>query len=111
MDVDPITVYYYQTNSGQCPFKDWFDSLDKPVQQIVDARLTRVRRGLLGHAENLGGGVWELKIDVGPGFRVYYGRVGKTIVILLHAGHKKGQQGDIDSARVCWEDYLRRARG
>ena len=110
MDAGPITVYYYQTSSGRCPFKDWFNSLDMQIQQIVDARLTRVRRGLLGHAENLGGGVWELKFDVGPGFRIYYGRVGKLIVILLHAGHKKKQESDIDAARECWTDYLRRTR-
>ena len=83
---------------------------DAQIQQIVDARLTRVRRGLLGHAENLGGGVWELKFDVGPGFRVYYGRVGKAIVILLYAGDKKKQAGDIDAAREFWADYLRRTR-
>ncbi|MEK7656121.1 MAG: type II toxin-antitoxin system RelE/ParE family toxin [Elusimicrobiota bacterium] len=110
MDIEPVTVYYYQTSSGRCPFRDWFDSLDKTVQQMVDARLTRVRRGLLGHAENLGGGVWELKFDVGPGFRVYCGRVGGSIVILLRAGHKKRQQSDIDSVRECWADYLRRTR-
>ncbi|MBI5622184.1 MAG: type II toxin-antitoxin system RelE/ParE family toxin [Elusimicrobia bacterium] len=110
MDTDPIAVYYYQTNSGRCPFRDWLDSLDQQIQQIVDARLTRVRRGLLGHAANLGGGLWELKFDVGPGYRIYYGRVGKAIVILLHAGHKKGQGSDIDAAREYWADYLRRAR-
>lgn len=110
MDISPIAVYYYQTSSGRCPFKDWFNSLDEQVQQIVDARLTRVRRGLLGHAENLGGGVWELKLDVGPGFRIYYGRAGKSIVILLQAGHKKSQSSDIDSARECWSDYLRRTQ-
>lgn len=50
-----ITVYYYQTNAGRCPFKDWFNSLDVKIQQIIDARLTRIRRGLFGHAETLGG--------------------------------------------------------
>lgn len=53
MDIGPIAVYYYQTSSGRCPFKEWFNSLDEQIQQIVDARLTRVRRGLFGHAENL----------------------------------------------------------
>ena len=110
MDIGPIAVYYYQTSTGRCPFRDWLESLDQQIQQIIDARLTRVRRGLLGHAENLGGGLWELKFDVGPGYRIYYGRVGKTIVILLHAGHKKGQTSDIDTAREYWADYERRTK-
>jgi putative addiction module killer protein len=110
LDIGPIAVYYYQTGSGRCPFKSWFETLDRPIQQIIDARLTRVRRGLLGRVENLGGGLWELKFDVGPGYRIYFGRVGKTIVILLHAGQKKGQAGDIDAARECWADYLRRSK-
>jgi putative addiction module killer protein len=110
MDIAPIIVYYYQTSSGRCPFKDWFNSLEERIQQIVDARLTRVRRGLFGDAENLGGGIWELKLDVGPGHRIYYGMDGKSVVILLHAGHKKGQSGDIDAAREYWADYLRRTR-
>lgn len=110
MDIGPIAVYYYQTNSGRCPFKDWFESLDQQIQQAIDARLTRVRRGLLGHAENIGGGLWELKFDLGPGYRIYCGKVGKTVVILLHAGHKKGQSGDIEAAREYWADYLRRTK-
>ncbi|MFA5140743.1 MAG: type II toxin-antitoxin system RelE/ParE family toxin [Elusimicrobiota bacterium] len=110
MDIGPIAVYYYQTSSGRCPFKDWFDSLDPRIQQIIDARLTRVRRGLLGHSESLGRGLWELKFDLGPGFRIYYARAGKTIVILLHGGQKRGQASDIEAAREYWTDYLRRTR-
>ena len=110
MDVGRMTVYYYQTDSGRCPFKEWFDSLDARFQQIVDARMTRVRRGLFGNAENLGGGVSELKIDAGPGFRVYYGRAGKAVVLLLRGGDKKTQSTDIETARAYWADYLRRAR-
>lgn len=110
MDIAPITVYYYQTNAGRCPFKDWFNSLDVKIQQIVDARLTRIRRGLFGHAETLGGGLWEFKFDVGPGYRIYYGKVGKTVVILLCAGHKKGQSSDIATARDFWADYTRRTK-
>jgi len=110
MEIDPITIYYYQATSGRCPFKTWFDSLDEGTQLYVDARLTRVRRGLLGKNKNLAGGVWELKIDTGPGYRIYYGRDGKTVVILLCAGHKKTQSKDIKAARENWADYSRRER-
>ncbi|MBI2193890.1 MAG: type II toxin-antitoxin system RelE/ParE family toxin [Planctomycetes bacterium] len=107
---DLVPTSCYQTSSGRCPFKDWFDALDRHIQQVFDARLTRIRRGLFGQAENLSRGVWELKFDVGPGFRIYYGRAGGPIVILLHAGHRKRQAGDIDVAREYWADYVRRTR-
>ena len=110
MDIAPITIFYYQKTSCQCPFRDWLDSLVIGTQEMVDARLARVRRGLLGDSKYLGAGVYEFKFQVGPGYRIYYGRDGKTIVILLHAGHKKGQSADIDTAREFWEDYLRRTR-
>lgn len=110
MDTTPISVYYYQTTSGKCPFREWFESLDESIQQMVDARMARVRRGLLGNAENLGQGVFELKFDVGPGFRVYFGRTGKAIVILLHGGSKKGQSADIEAAKTYWADYVRRTK-
>jgi putative addiction module killer protein len=110
MDITLVTVLYYQTDSGRCPFRDWLDSLATGTQTVVDIRLTRVRRGLFGDCRYLGNGLYELKFDVGPGYRIYYGRDGKTVVILLHAGHKKRQSADIDVARGFWADYLRRTR-
>ena len=110
MDIAPVTVLYYQTDSGRCPFRDWLDSLGAGTQGMVDIRLTRVRRGLFGDSRYLGDGVYELKFDVGPGYRIYYGRDGKTVVILLHAGHKKCQSADINTAREFWADYSRRTR-
>jgi len=110
MDIVPITIKYYQMSSGHSPYREWLDSLDIGIQVIIDARLIRVRRGLFGNTEHLGSGVWELKFDVGPGYRVYYGRDAKTLVILLHAGHKKSQSKDIETAHEFWADYLRRSR-
>ncbi|MFH1619885.1 MAG: type II toxin-antitoxin system RelE/ParE family toxin [bacterium] len=109
-DIAPVTVLYYQTNSGRCPFRDWLDSMGTGTQKMVDIRLTRVRRGLFGDSEYLRNGVHELKFDVGPGYRIYYGKDGKTVVILLYAGHKKHQSADIDAAISFWKDYLRRTR-
>lgn len=111
MDTTPVAVYCFQTSGGRCPFRDWMNSLDHKTQQIIDARLTRVRRGLIGYAEHLGGGLIELKFDVGPGYRIYCGKDGSSIVILLCAGDKKGQSRDIDTAREYWADYLRRTKG
>lgn len=110
MDIAPVEIRYYQTTLAKRPFEEWPDSLDTTLQQIVAARLARVRRGLFGDAKPVGNGVSELRIDVGPGHRIYYGRDGKVVVILLHAGEKKNQSADIKLAEDLWRDYLRRAK-
>ena len=76
----------------------------------VDARLARVRQGSFGACDPVGDGVFELKFDVGPGYRIYFGKDGKVFVILLYAGDKKRQSSDIDTAQAFWNDYLRRIR-
>ena len=110
MDIAPVEIRYYQTLSEKRPFQEWLDALDAPLQQIVAVRLARVRRGLFGDAASVGEGVFELKLDLGPGYRIYYGQVGRIVVILLHAGEKKRQSADIQKARAFWQDYLRRTR-
>lgn len=108
MDITPVEIRYYQTVSERCPFRDWLDSLDTTLEKNVDLRLARVRRGLLGDVEPVGEGVFELKMDVGPGCRIYFGREGNVMVILLNAGDKKHQSADIKKARGFWHDYLGR---
>ncbi|OFZ18849.1 MAG: hypothetical protein A2Z20_02480 [Bdellovibrionales bacterium RBG_16_40_8] len=71
-----------------------------------DARLTRVRRGNLGTCRDLRGGVWELKIDLEPGYRIYFGLYGETVVVLLHGGDKGSQTRDIELAHEFWAEYL-----
>ncbi|MFA6318792.1 MAG: type II toxin-antitoxin system RelE/ParE family toxin [Elusimicrobiota bacterium] len=107
LDISPIEVYFYCRDSGSCPFKEWLNTLDRRMQKIVDTRLTRLQRGLFGDAKHLGD-VWELRFHIGPGFRIYFGREGRTIVILLHAGDKKDQTRDIETARRYWADLLGR---
>lgn len=110
MDIAPVEIRYYQTTFEKRPFQEWLDSLDATLQQIVAVRLARIRRGLFGDAEPVGEGVFELKLDVGPGYRIYYGRDGKVVVILLHAGQKKRQSADIRAAQAFWQDYARRMK-
>lgn len=110
MDIAPVEIQYYQTAAARRPFQEWLDCLDVAVQLSVNVRLARVRRGLFGDAKPVGEGVFELKIDMGPGYRIYFGRAGKVVVILLHAGEKKRQPADIQRAQAFWQDYLRRMR-
>ena len=108
MDVSPITVRYYRTEAGRCPFKEWLESLTSHTQEAVDARVTRLCRGLFGDHKYLGEGIFELRFHMGPGYRIYYGLEGRTLVILLEAGDKKTQPADVETAKPFWMDYLRR---
>src|SRR5580692_6511005 len=80
--------------SGNSPFADWFDSLDAVTAARVDKYIRRLEAGNFGAAKPLQEGVSELKLDFGPGYRVYFGREGKTIIILLGGGSKRRQSAD-----------------
>jgi putative addiction module killer protein len=103
VEIVPYEIRYYQTLSRRRPFQDWLETLEAKPQQIVLARLARVRRGLLGDAKPVGGGVHEFRIDVGPRDR-------GTVVLLLHGGEKGSQSADIMTARDFWRDYLERTK-
>ena len=90
---------------GKCPFEVWFSRLDGRSAAKVTVALRRLATGNDGHVRALGDGVSELKIDWGPGLRVYFGRVGTTIVVLLGGGDKHRQQSDIDAAKARWADF------
>jgi len=88
------------------PFDNWYNSLrDSKISTIIDKRLNRVILGKLGDCQSVGEGVFELRIDYGPGFRIYFGQVGTTIIILLCGGDKSTQDRDIRQAIEYWTDY------
>lgn len=96
----------YVTADGQIPFDNWFDSIRvSKTQTIISKRLDRVRMGNLGDYRSVGGGVFELRIDYDPGYRIYFGQVGTTIVLLLCGGDKSSQIKDIRQAQEYWRDY------
>ena len=106
MSPNPIQLIEYQDHRGRIPFREWLDSLrDVQTRATIDARLTRVRRGNFGNCRSVGGGIQELKIDIGPGFRVYFGREGNDLVLLLCGGDKRSQSTDITRAKLYWADY------
>lgn len=102
-----IEIVMYATGTGQEPFSDWQDKLDKKTKAIIMQRLDRIRFGNFGDAKRLQGvsGIWEFRIDYGPGYRVYFGKEGSTIVILLTGGSKKNQIKDIAKAKQYWLNY------
>lgn len=105
MSQEQWEIQKYVTESGICPFDEWFETLDTQVQARIDVRLDRVSLGNFGDHKGLGEGVYELRFTFGPGFRVYYGLVGKRIVLLLMGGSKKAQNRDIKAAQNFWKAY------
>ena len=106
MDVLPKTLRLFCTRTGVLPFSEWYMALrDDRAKQKIISRLARVRAGNLGQTNSVGEGVQELKIDYGPGYRVYFGQLGTEIVILLCGGDKSSQHADIKQAKAYWEEY------
>lgn len=105
-----IEVVHYVTENGNDAFGEWLSKQDANVIARVERRIDRIRRGNFGDHKGLGSGISELRVDYGPGYRVYYGRDGQDVVILLAGGTKRRQDRDIERARTCWEDYTREKR-
>ena len=91
-------------DGGRCPFEEWFGAIrDKPTSARIRSRITRLRAGNFGDGKSVGAGVSELRLDFGPGYRVYFAIVGQRIVVLLAGGDKSTQDRDIAQARQMWE--------
>src|SRR5271168_4956203 len=91
------------TENGRSPFAEWFDDLDAVTAERVDRYIRRLEAGNFGAAKSLQDGVFELRLDFGPGYRVYYAREGRTIIILLGGGSKRRQDADIAAAVERWK--------
>jgi putative addiction module killer protein len=105
-----MEIRYYETTEGHSPFAEWFEELDSVTRARVAAAIARMEQGNLSRAKSVGEGVLEYKMDFGPGYRVYFGRDGEHLVVLLTGGTKKRQQRDIDDAIDYWRDYRRSKR-
>jgi putative addiction module killer protein len=106
-----LEIRYYVTADGRQPFAEWFADLEAVARAKVTRTLARLEQGNVSNVKPVGEGVLEVRIDFGPGYRVYFGRDGETLVILLTGGSKKRQQRDINEAHVYWQDYKQRKRG
>lgn len=100
-------VIFYQDAAGKEPFNDWLRSLrDSRTRRRILSRLLRVEGGHYGDCRSLKDGVFELRLVFGPGYRVYFGEAGDTIVVLLCGGDKSSQMQDIAKAKAYWKEYL-----
>lgn len=105
-DSSEKSVRIYRLPDGSVPYLMWFEKLrDSQAKQLIRTRVSRVRSGNLGVARSVGGGVQELVIHYGPGYRLYFGQDGIDIVILLCGGDKSTQHEDIKKAKEYWKDF------
>jgi len=103
-----IKIDIYTIDNGKSPFIIWLESIkDKTIRYRVKERLDRVSLGNLGDYKAIGGGLEELRLSFGAGYRIYFGRVGEKIILLLCGGDKGSQEQDIKKAKEYWQDYLR----
>ncbi|KKZ15798.1 addiction module killer protein [Serratia marcescens] len=104
---------FYQDQSGKQPFKEWLDKLqqkDRIAAAKIDTRIDRAETGNFGDHKFEREGVWELRIDYGPGYRVYYSMEDGQIILLLIGGSKKTQAADLDKAVNYLKDFKARAK-
>lgn len=105
-----IEIRQYVDRLGRTPFLKWLDALGDEAQARVARSLERLELGNLSSIKSVGAGVQELRIDYGPGYRIYFGWDGESLVILLAGGTKKRQQADIERARELWQEFKERKR-
>lgn len=101
-------ITLYKTDSGKIPYMDWEEGLSVRDRAIVTARLVRIRLGNLGDCKTLKGasGIHEVRIDIGPGYRIYYSMIEQQVLLLLCGGDKSHQKRDIQKAQAFWRDYI-----
>lgn len=105
-------VRIYTRSDGTEPFTEWLRGLrDERTRNRIRQRIARVRLGNFGDARSVGEGVQELRVHTGPGYRVYFGREGEAVVILLCGGDKSSQDRDIERAQEYWRDHGSRPDG
>ncbi len=104
-----MEIRHYLTATGRDPYQEWLDKLKDLMGRIaIQRRVDRVAEGNFGDHKPLQEGVSELRIDLGPGYRVYYAMESATIVLLLCGGIKRPQEADINRATRYWGEYQRR---
>ena len=105
-----IAIREYVDFEGRSPYARWFNNLNSQAAAKVATALVRLEQGNLSSIKSVGSGVLEHRIDFGPGYRIYFGRDGEALVILLGGGSKRHQRRDIEAAQDHWRDFKRRKR-
>ncbi len=105
-----IDIRQYVDRQGRTPFLDWLDEQNDAAQAKVTTALERLESGNLASVKSVGAGVQEIRVNFGPGYRIYFGWDGEEIVVLLAGGSKKRQQADIERAKELWREFKSRRK-
>ena len=105
-----VEVRQYLDRQGNCPFGAWFEGLHETAAAKVTIAVTRLQQGNFSNVKGVGSGLLEYRIDFGPGYRIYFGKDGDFLVILLGGGSKKRQHADVSLAAARWQDYKKRKK-
>ena len=105
MDRDAIMILEYRTAASKVPYREWLTTLDVVTKARIQARVFRFELGHLGDTKSVGDGVFEARVDFGSGYRVYFGRSGRSLIVLLLGGDKRSQQRDIAKAKSHWTEW------
>lgn len=105
-----IGVSEYLDAKGNSPYTKWFNRINAAAAVKVASAIHRMELGNFSNVKGVGAGVYEYRIDFGPGYRIYFGKDGDRLVILLAGGTKKRQDADITAAKMYWQDYKRQKR-
>lgn len=107
--MNPTLIEIYEDRQGNRPFLDWFYALrDVKTQARIESRLRRLSLGHRGDYKIVSGGILELRLPIGPGYRLYCSQLENRLILLLCGGDKRGQDRDIRKARDYWADYQER---
>ncbi len=101
-----LTIREYLSADGRNYFREWLDTLTVPVRARIQARILRFEIGNLGDHKTVGGGLWEARVMFGSGYRIYFGKKGRSIILILLGGAKSSQTRDIRKAQLLWKEYL-----
>lgn len=102
-----LRICEYLDARERSPFREWLNDLDKATRARIQARILRFETGNLGDHKEVGEGVWEARLDFGPGYRVYFGMQDEDLVLLLIGGDKSSQSKDIKRAKEFWLTYTK----
>lgn len=105
-----VEIREYLDTQGRSPYTKWFNNLDARAAAKVATALIRLGQENFSNVQGVGGGVFEYRIDFGPGYRVYFGKDGEALILLLSGGTKKRQQKDIEAAHALWQEYKKRKK-
>jgi putative addiction module killer protein len=111
LKVTDYTIAVFENDKEEVPYLNWLHSLDWRTQERIQQRVDRIRHGNFGDYKSIDGNIYELRLFFGSGYRIYFGKDGEKLIILLAGGDKATQTKDIKNVKICWKQYMEDKNG